>query len=189
MKKSELEEFPEEINVEGKESQQPHQQSYFRKVLVISSGILLVLLIISYVFVSFPIDKIIAGKLASDLLQENILSAGNLTVIFENGTDQRLQALYHEEQKVEFSACLGGTKEGNMYIITSLYQPKMFQQSFNHVSFEPCSAETLLILHTHPYKSCIASATDLNTLRKTQERNPDTLMIVMCEPRRLSVYS
>ena len=64
----------------------------------------------------------------------------------------------------------------------------MFEQTFNHVQFEKCSKESFAILHTHPYKSCIASDTDIKTLKSSQKENPAMLMIVMCDPQRVSVY-
>jgi len=84
---------------------------------------------------------------------------------------------------------MDGIKENDVYYITSLEQPTMYEQAFNHVSFAPCSEESLILLHTHPYKKCIASETDINTLREMQQRNADVLMVVMCEPDRFSVYS
>jgi len=56
------------------------------------------------------------------------------------------------------------------------------------VALVPCSAETKIMLHSHPYKSCVASDTDINTLAKTKKSNPDFLMVIMCEPARFSVY-
>jgi hypothetical protein len=164
-----------------------HHNSHIKKILVVIAGIISILLMISYIFVSYPISGIIQGQLASIPLEKNKLDVGDFSIIFEGGTAKELESFYLEEQKVEFSVCLNGYKEGD-YHITSLYKPKMFQQSFNHVSFEPCSANSIILLHTHPYKSCIASDTDINTLKKSRKLNKDVLMVVMCEPERFSVY-
>ena len=165
------------------------EKSVFWKVLVLLGAVICLVLILSLVFVTYPIGEILSGQITSAPLQQNILNVGSLQIIFEQGSEKQLQMWYSKEQKVEWSACLQGTKEGNIYHINTLYQPTMYTQTFNEVMFAPCSADTLIILHTHPYKSCQASSTDIETLRKTQQRNQDTLMVVMCEPARFAVYS
>ena len=72
--------------------------------------------------------------------------------------------------------------------IISFYQPDVYEESVSHVSFEPCSPDTTIMLHTHPYKRCIASDTDMNTLSETKKNNPEVIMVVMCEAKRFSVY-
>ncbi len=163
--------------------------SFATKLFFAFGGLLTLLLLASFIFLSYPIDHIIAGKLESHTPIANTILIGNLTLIFEQNTDQQLQTLYLNQQKVEFSVCLLGTKDLNTYHLTSLYTPKMYKQTFNHVIFEPCNKDTLIMLHSHPYKSCLASDTDINTLKQTKQTNPDILMVVMCEPQRYSVYS
>lgn len=174
---------------------------YATKFFLTIGGILTLLLLASFIFLSSPIDHIIASKLESQSPLANTLIIDDITIQFEQPTQQQLQSIYNKEQQVEFSVCLRGTVEKKseeqqnqeqqqtLYRITSLYTPKMYQQTFNHVIFEPCSKDTLIMLHSHPYKSCLASAKDINTLQQTQQSNPDILMIVMCEPNRYSVYS
>ena len=110
------------------------------------------------------------------------------SILFENNTALALESLYLQEQREEFSVCLQGTYENKIYTITSLYQPQTYQRTFSHVTFEACSSDTLIMLHSHPYKRCIASQTDLDTLAESKERNSKILMVVMCEPRRFAVY-
>ena len=107
--------------------------------------------------------------------------------IFDERTEEVLKSYYFSEQETEISLCLEGYKAED-YRITSLYQPKIYQAAYNQVSFEPCSAETMIILHTHPYKRCIASGQDLEMLEKSKLSNPEVLMVVMCGPDRFSVY-
>lgn len=162
------------------------------KIFVAIGGLTIIILLLSLTVVTFPIGDILSGKLESSPLQANILNLDTLTIHFSDPVLQQLQAMYKQNQKTEWSACLQGTianKPKPYYAITSLYQPTMYEQTFSHISFEPCSSETLIILHTHPYKSCIASQTDLNTLEKTKQRNEDVLMIIMCESERFSVYN
>lgn len=159
-----------------------------KKAALLGIGVFIVLLMLSYTFVTFPIGDIIQGKTQSTLLQGNMLILPEFTIIFQNNTSSALESLYLQEQREEFSVCLRGTYENNLYSITSLYQPLTYRRTFNQVTFEPCNAQTLIMLHSHPYKRCTASQTDLETLRKSQVENPAILMVVMCEPRRLAVY-
>lgn len=169
-------------------SEEP-EESKLKRISLIIGGIFLTILVVSYIFVSWPMSSIISGQLESEPVKENVIEADDLTIIFEDETYAILKSWYFEEQSVEFSVCLLGEKKGKNYHITSLYQPKIFHQAFNEVRFEPCKKETLILLHTHPYKSCIASDVDLRMLNKSKEENPDVIMVVMCEPERISVYS
>lgn len=160
-----------------------------KRIILLLIGIFLVILMLSYIFVTFPIGDIIQGKTQSTLLQGNMLILPEFSIIFEKDTASALESLYLREQREEFSVCLQGKYAGNIYSITSMYQPQTYQRTFSHVTFEPCDAETLIMLHSHPYKRCIASQTDLETLRKSQAENQEMLLVVMCEPRRFAVYS
>jgi hypothetical protein len=171
------------------ESEDPSQKSWIAKTTIFLGGLVMIILMISYVFVSFPVGDLIIGQLESNPLNDDKIELNDFTIFFTSGIHEELQQIYLAEQEVEFSVCLIGDKMGEDYIITTLYQPKMFTQSFNHVSFEPCSKETLIMLHSHPYKSCVASDTDINTLKKMKKVNADVLMVVMCEPDRFSVYN
>jgi proteasome lid subunit RPN8/RPN11 len=168
------------------------KDSKLKKIILFAVSVFLILLMSSWVLVTYPVGNIIEGWFASTPLEDNKLVLDGFTIVFENNVQKELRKLYLEEQKVEFSVCLQGvkekSKEQDTYKIHSLYVPVMFEQTFNHVSFEPCK-DSLIILHSHPYKSCIASETDLNTLNSTQQVTPETVMVVMCEPERFSVYS
>ncbi|MDP3990347.1 MAG: hypothetical protein Q8Q01_04030 [archaeon] len=159
-----------------------------KKALIIAVGILLIILITSFIIVGYPLGHILEGQIESEPLQENIIQLDNLAILFEGNSLENLREIYHSTQNVEFSVCLQGRKESNDYHITSLYVPVTYEQAFDHVTFEPCSNETLIMLHSHPYKSCLASDTDINTLESNKGNNPDILMVVMCEPGRFSVY-
>lgn len=162
--------------------------SRLKKIILIGIAILFVLLMISFIFVTFPLDDIIKSKVKSSLLQDNVITLDNFRIVFENGTEEILKSYYFNEQQVEISLCLEGYQEGDYYI-TSLYEPQTYQAAFNQVSFESCSTETVIMLHTHPYQRCLASDTDLQTLEKNKVTNPDLLMVVMCEPDRFSIYT
>lgn len=171
------------------------KKSKLKEIVVLVIGITLGLLIMLNLLFTFPVIDLIAGQLESTPIKQNTLNMKEFLIIFDNNTYETLKASYFEEQKVEFSVCLLGSKTDKTentkaeYHIISSYQPKTYSQSLTHVSFASCSKETLIILHTHPYKSCLASQTDLRSLDKSKKLNPDALMVVMCEEDRFSVYS
>src|SRR3989344_8225898 len=173
-----LQELAREVG--SKDTLHPADQkpSRLRKAAIITGGIILALLIVSLIVVSYPISDIIKGQLESIPWQGNKIILENFTIIFEGKTQRQLSGIYSREQKVEFSACLIGEKQEDRYIIFSLYLPEQ-TAAFNHVSFEPCHEDTLIMLHSHPYKSCLASETDLETLRKSKDFNQNMLMVIM----------
>ena len=159
-----------------------------KKIFIFIISIFLLLITLSYFLVGPRVYHVIAGQIESTPIKENLLQINNLAIKFTDVSFNQLQQIYNQNKKTEFSLCLIGTKTNLTYHINSLYEPKSYRKTFNHVSFEPCSSETLIMLHSHPYKSCIASKTDLNTLKKTKAINPNILMLVMCEPGRFSIY-
>lgn len=180
---------PAELWKDLPEEEKPLIPPKIKKIVLLFIGIFLAILMFSYIFATFPIGDIIQSKAQSTLLQGNMLILAEFLIIFENNTATQLESLYLQEQREEFSVCLQGKYENNLYTITSLYQPTTYRRTFSHVTFESCDAETLIMLHSHPYKRCIASQTDLNTLAKSKELNPTVLMVVMCEPNRYAVYN
>ena len=191
-----MKEFLEDLEEVKEEEIEDHGPSKLKKAWLIVVSVFLVLLMVSFIFVTFPIGDIIQGKVESNLLRGDTISLDDFKIIFEDGTKDVLKSYYLAEQEVEISLCLEGYKEddrhmtsfGN-YFINNIYEPQTFESTYNHVSFEPYCLETVVILHTHPYKRCVASATDLDTLEKSKLNNEDVLMVVMCEPDRFSVYS
>lgn len=179
------EDIPEE---EHHEEHDEHLESRWKKPLVWSMGGFMILLMISFVFVTYPVGSILGGKLESNLIINNHLDTGEFILFFEGDSFSKLSEIYNPDLGHEISLCLIGDKKGDDYVISDLYEPKIFEQTFDHVLFEPCNQDTIVMLHTHPYKQCIASDTDMNTLASTQKVNPDVVMVVMCEANRFSVY-
>ena len=188
------EEFSYEDHIADFESiEEPKDHSTLKRISIGILGLLLIILMVTYIFAGFPLSGIIRGQLESSPLEGGQIVVDDITLIFEGNTASIIEDYYFSELKTEFSLCLGGkvlpSLTGSVYSIETVYQPTQFEQTFNHVSFEPCSKDSLVIFHTHPYKSCLASQTDLDTLEKTKEINEHALMVVMCEPQRFSVYS
>ena len=170
-----------------------HENSWYYHASVKILSLLMAIMFVMWIFAGFPIGGIIRGQLESTPLDAGVLKLENFTVEFEPEVLSELLGLYYANQKTEFSVCLSGKYDSNLllkdkYLIDSLYVPVTYAQSYSHVQFESCNSDTLIMLHTHPYKSCLASETDLNTLASSQQRNPDMVMLVMCEPSRFSVY-
>lgn len=160
-----------------------------KRILILCVGLFLVILIMSLVFLEGPMFHVVAGQIESRSVNNNVLELSDFNVIFNDVALLKVKESYLNNPEVETSLCLIGEKKGRDYFISDAYTPIIFEQSFRHVSHEPCDSRTIMMFHTHPYKSCLASSTDLNTLKRSQLNNPDMLTIVMCEPNKFSVYT
>jgi hypothetical protein len=172
---------------EGQEINELLENPLWKKILIAITGTLLLALIISYFLVSFPIYSILESKYESVEIIENVITLDKFLIIFEDDTYTQLKELYSENLEAETSVCLKGTKSQD-YFISEIYEPDIIEQSYSHVSFRPCSEGTIIVLHTHPYKRCIASRQDLKMLKGLKERNEDALIMIMCEPTRFTIY-
>jgi proteasome lid subunit RPN8/RPN11 len=120
------------------------------------------------------------------------LVIGDILIYFPEQVAKELSFLYQSEQEsraLETSVCLRGFKEGKVYSINEVFYPLITYQSYTQVSFKACPDDTLIMLHTHPYKHCEASGTDIRTLNKIKSSNEHVLMIIMCEDNRYAIYS
>ena len=162
-----------------------------RKRLIIAViSVFLIILFVSYLIVGTRVLNIIAGQFGSTTVEEDFtaeLDNGG-KVVFSEDVYERLRELYFDEQRNEFKVCLEGSKEGNNYFVTGLTTPVIFSQSFSRVSAEPCDENTIISMHTHPFKSCIFSGQDIRTYEFVREVNPDAIIGLMCEPDRFDFY-
>ena len=165
-----------------------NQKRKGKKYVILFLTILSILLMLSYFYLGFPLFGIIAGQIESQRIQEGQLNLRGVTLQFLNETEQIVFKAYTNNPDVETSLCLEGQVMQDNYFVTNAYQPEIFSQSYTHVSHAPCSNETIALFHTHPYKSCLASEQDIQTLRRNQQENPAVIMVIMCEPDRFSVY-
>lgn len=159
-----------------------------KRAFLIGAGIISILLLLSFFYLEGPLFGVIQGSIESRSPENNILSLKNISIHFTSQALTALSGLSSPNTQVETSRCLKGTIQGSNYYIDEVYTPVIYDQSFNHVTSEPCSNDTLIMFHTHPYKSCIASSVDLNTLKATQSANPQIIMIIECGKNRFSVY-
>ena len=160
-----------------------------KRPIIIILSILMIALIVSFFAIGSPLRTIIFGQIRSDVPAGNVLRTHGLELIFEGDTLEKATRAWHDNPDVETTLCIHGERHGETYLLTHAYEPEIYEQSFTHVRHAPCDDETILLFHTHPYKRCIASEADINTLRNAQQRDPDIAMIIMCEEDRFSVYT
>lgn len=177
-----------DILMEGEEA----KPSVVAKILLGIVAVFLIFLIVSYVLVDPSVLDIFEGLVESERLNvttmEVVMRDGRV-VRFEREAYNQLTSVYLENERHEFKACLGGEVDGASYVIKKVVIPETIEQSVFHVRAVECPSEALVVLHSHPYKRCVASAQDVNNLRAFQERNADAVMMVMCETDRFSIYT
>ncbi len=159
----------------------------WKRITIMFLAIGLLLLIMSYILASYPLFPIIASLSESKLAENKTIELDEFSIIFTKNTYEELQNYYNEDLSVEMAVCLKG-EINNDYIINEIYQPEIIEQTYNHVTFKPCSTNSIILLHSQPFRHCIASEQDLITLDNVKQRNPDVIMVIMCESNRFSVY-
>lgn len=163
--------------------------SKWKKIFTLIIAVFLILLMISYVWVSYGLDDIIASLIESETLEgDSIKINENSFLIFKKGSYQKLLENYLQNQDKEFKACLIGEIKKDNYEITDIFIPEMTEQSFNKVVSKNCPEETIADLHSQPYRRCIESEQDLKTKGFIKQTNPERLMAIMCEKERFNFY-
>ncbi|MFW6231221.1 MAG: hypothetical protein ACOC32_04330 [Nanoarchaeota archaeon] len=174
-----------EIHDDEKESKKRSK----KKIWVAAGSIFISLLMLSFIFLNYPVYSALINWLRSDSPSENILETHGFRIKFTGETLNQLKQAWKDNPYRETALCLRGKADGNTFRIASVYEPVIYEQSARHVIHAPCDpGTTVLIFHTQPYKRCIASQTDMRTLEHVQERNPDVGMMIMCEENRFSIY-
>lgn len=165
------------------------QPKLWKKILKISLAIALIILIVSYVALSFGIKDIIASLLSSQTIKEyKVEIEENQYLIFEDDTYEELLKEYYKYEDREFKACLLG-RIGKDYFVERIIIPKMTEQAFEHVTSESCPENTIVDLHSHPYRKCLASEQDFKSLEMLKSRNKGAIMAIMCENTRFGFYT
>ncbi len=190
------EKLRQEIVQEALLDNNPAHSIWKNPVVIIILSLFILILFLSTYLVFFPLSRTVEGSFHSAALEANTLDVDQLHLEFQDNTAQKIQDLYLNEQQTEFSLCLFGEKTDpndhkesiSTYSITSFMQPTQYSQTFSEVQFAPCPENTLILFHTHPYKSCLASDQDIRTLRESQQQTPGMLMLIMCESERFAVY-
>jgi proteasome lid subunit RPN8/RPN11 len=157
------------------------EQPRYGRYIIIAISLFMVMLAISLIFFRGPLINIILSRGDANNLVNNTITTDRFNLIFNEQALDTLQKRYLENQEHEFAACIYGTHMNNTYLLTNVSFPTMHEQSFDHVSFERCPADTKALLHSHPFRHCSASETDRLTLATFQAQHPGTIMIIMCE--------
>jgi proteasome lid subunit RPN8/RPN11 len=174
-----------------KEQEEIDEPSKAHQFLIVGVAIILILLMLSFMFLRFPIGDIIHGLIKSEELIDNKIYSDNLIIEFDESIIEVIKSIYYQEQEintVESILCLKGEKSGNKYKINKIIYPEVVDQYFNKVRYKQCSNDTLILFHTHPRKYCVASDADLENLEKFQKSNNKTIMLIMCDNNKISVY-
>ncbi|MBU2590236.1 MAG: hypothetical protein KKA65_04370 [Nanoarchaeota archaeon] len=165
------------------------KESPVRKIIIFILSILLILMFLSYIVISFGVGDIIGGWAESSLIEGNSVEFNNGLIVFSDLVLEGLNEIYSNNKNYEFKVCLGGSLVDNVYSIDEIVYPRMYSQKYNLVVAEPCPLESLIDLHSHPLDRCIASQTDMENFSVLKLKNPDALMVIMCQENRINVYS
>ncbi len=189
-----MEEKIEDIKDEHNLEEEPEKEEsrfirIIKKIILIFISLFLLFLFLSYLLPSYNLFSIISAQANSYKISQNVIVLGNNDqIVFENNTYEDLLEVYNENQQHEFKACLIGDKEAGVYRIDEIEIPKIISQDFSSVRAVPCSKDTIISLHSHPYKSCYFSMHDVNSYRLVKSINEDALIGIMCEQNRFNFY-
>ena len=152
-------------------------------------GLFILLIFLPFLF---PGDflTILEGRLDSARLSPHFtapLEEGG-RVLFDQGVYESLRRLYREHPRTEIKVCLLGDKLGRTYHVTGIYEPETYAQSVFSVTAENCPPNTIIALHTHPYRHCLLSVQDIQSYEASRRIHPEALVGVMCEESRFSFY-
>ena len=170
-----------------------HEEHVFIRILkklgIAAAGLLMILLIVS---LSIPLDTVNSLVQSSKSMDEGDSVIINLdethSIIFTKEIFKQLQSAYLAEQQKEIKVCLTGTKNEDDYLVTGMYMPAVHSHSFNQVRAQLCDEDTIIDLHSHPYRSCIFSDVDISSLDIIRTINPDMILALMCDVDRFNVY-
>ncbi|MBL7100743.1 MAG: hypothetical protein ISS23_02190 [Nanoarchaeota archaeon] len=165
------------------------EPSRWKKFFTLAVAIFLILMVLSYFWMSYGLDEIILSLIESETLEEDVVKINDTSgLIFQKGTYPVLLETYLQNQDKEFKACLIGEISLGNYEVTEVFIPEMIEQSFNRVVSKSCPENTIAELHSQPYRRCIESEQDIKTKEIVRKMNPRRLMVVMCEKERFNFY-
>jgi hypothetical protein len=170
--------------------QDEQHHTLFRKIFLLGVVFIILIFFLVYALLGQSLQKI-EGGVHSAHLKSSKLVFGKTIVYFENGTLTELLKNFYEVQrnsKKEFSVCLEGNINNNIYFINKVFYPTIIEQTMTHVEFSSCPQRTIVMLHSHPFGDCLASPTDLVTLKKVKRYNPEILMLIMCDDDLFALY-
>ena len=159
-----------------------------KKFFVYVFTIFTLVIVVLYMLMANDFQDILAGLLVSTTITKDLkMEYKDYTITFSPDVYKSLKNLYFVNARNEFKACLSGSIKDNDYLITSLKVPSIFSQSVFHVTSSSCT-NSLIDLHSHPYKHCVFSQQDISTYSIMKKSNPDILLAIICEPDRFTFY-
>lgn len=156
-----------------------------KRFFVVFLASFLVLLMLSYVFLSGPVYSFLFGLVDSFKLSGSELDFGGGVVFFDNDSLLFLEDFY-DSMGDERALCFTGSVVNGSYFVSGFFKPEVFSRSWRHVSHAPCEG-SIIALHTHPFRRCSPSSADLVAFERSRLVNPDLLMLIMCGKNRFSV--
>tara|TARA_Y100000310_G_scaffold179691_1_gene179658 strand:- start:1660 stop:2229 length:570 start_codon:yes stop_codon:yes gene_type:complete len=152
-------------------------------------ALILLFLFLSILVLGYDLMDILAGKSSSSKLNHGLtLNFNQESIVFSQKSYEKLKNLYLNNQKTEIKVCLTGFKQENNYQVNNIYIPKTKSKSVFQVTSSPCNKETIISLHTHPYKHCIFSKQDIESYESFKNTNKDGIIGIMCEIDRFNFY-
>ncbi len=184
-----LKEWMEEHKFNEDHLEHLHKESKSKKAFVLFLGIFILVTFLVYTVAGGWMSNIFAGMIDSSILEGNSLKIKQgLQVRFEDKPLERLNIIYTNNKGLEFKVCLQGKKQGNVYWITKVIEPVMYEQTATSVKAAPCPKDSVVSLHSHPKKHCLPSDVDIKNFEQFKKKNKDALMAVMCEEKRFTFY-
>jgi len=132
--------------------------SLLHRIIIICIAFFL-LFIMLYYFVGSQIDQNILSSLISKPFDEKHL-VGNNTIRFQAEVIETIKSDYILDYKYEKKWCLLGNKKDSEFLITDIYYPEIIERNITFIRTKPCPVQTIISLHSHPFRSCLPSKQD-----------------------------
>ncbi|MFC1753409.1 hypothetical protein ACFL96_08455 [Thermoproteota archaeon] len=158
-----------------------------KKVIIFIMGLFMILLFLSYFLIGPHTLNIIESMFISSKMDQFVVSGDDFEVVFDALAYSQLREIYFENQRYEIKFCLGGDIVEDTYFVKEILLPKQ-KGSYAQVVYTPCPAETIVSMHSHPYRRCRASEQDFKSFDNFRKTSPDAIMMVMCEEDRFFVF-
>lgn len=183
-------------NMNNESTDEPEENiiwTWAKRISLLLIAVFLFYLMFTYMGIGPDILQIFEGQIESKQIDANYtLYINNETrVVFTEQLYGNLFNLYVSSQENEFKACLYGTiEEGEIttYLLDGLAVPETYSQSVYRVVSAGCDKDTLVSLHSHPYKHCLLSDQDIKSYEEFLKKAPDALLATMCEEDRFTFY-
>lgn len=167
------------------DEEETESQRRIKKISKYVIGAMLILMMLSFVV---PFD-VIFSLLESDKVKDGQIQLTDNRVLFKPEVLDELKEHYKANQMTEIKICLTGYIEEKDYKITGFYSPKTYFKTPISIRSDPCNDETIISMHTHPFRNCLFSYQDIVSYNYYKRINPKAMTAVMCDIDRFAFYS